>query len=119
MKHSNNYFQKGIIVLVIAMLLTIPNIRVYSAIGSYQTSSPAITANNKKHPNTEGMMIGLDAIAFAIGIICVASAVGFLVAGLGIEEFVHISVSVGGKATERPDLVIKNYHKYDFSQFDN
>ena len=114
MNYLNNYFQKGIIVLVVAMLLTITNMRVYSAIGSYQISSPAITVNNKKHSNTIGMMVGFpDAIAFGIGVICVVLAVGFLAIG----RFANIDI--GEEGLDRSDLVIKNYHEYDFSQFDN
>ena len=46
MKKINNYLKKGIISFVpIIMLLVIPNLDVYSSIGSYQSASRAITAN--------------------------------------------------------------------------
>ena len=45
MKQVNNYLKKGTLILAIIMLLAIPNLPVYSSIGSYQTSSSAITAN--------------------------------------------------------------------------
>ena len=52
MNHLNNLFQKGIVILVTAMALTIPNLRRHSIIGNYHTSSMALNANAhyKIHP---------------------------------------------------------------------
>ena len=47
MNHFNNYFKKGVVILVMIMLIlmSIPNMLVCSAVGSYKTYSTAIIAN--------------------------------------------------------------------------
>ena len=130
MKHSNNYFQKGIIVLVVAMLLTIPNMRVYSTVGSYQTLSPAITANTDykfshsiEKPNA-ALFAGNVAVASSVlgiaGAAALAMAIGgdeaLLSALAGLFSFCHNDIF-----TKEMSIVNsgENYTKYDFSKFDN
>ena len=117
MNYLNNHFQKGIIVIVVAMLFTIKNMRVHSFIGNYQTSSLAITINNnyKKHtcsieklmfPMVEAAVMAAEAIA--VGVVALA----------GIGALVYIVVSEVGKSS-LPLTSDFDYDKYDFSKFDN
>ncbi len=46
-KHINKT-KKGVLILVAVMLLTIPNISVYSAVGSYSMNSPNLVANSNE-----------------------------------------------------------------------
>ena len=76
MKKSINFFQKGVIILVATMLLTIPNLRVYSSVGSYQLSSQAVNANNyyNIHTGKKGFrnIPALLAVALTGGIVIVS-----------------------------------------------
>ena len=130
MKHSNNYFQKGIIVLVVAMLLTIPNMRVYSAVGSYQTLSPAITANTDykfshsiEKPNAAlfaGNVALFSSVLGISGAVAIAMALSgdeaVLMGIVGLFSFCHNDLF-----TKEMSIVNngENYTKYDFSKFDN
>ena len=120
MNYLNNHFQKGIIVIVVAMLLTIQNMRVHSFIGSYQTSSLAITINNnyKKHTcSIEKLMypaVVMVAKSVAVGLGVLAS----------IGAFLYIVVSevkslVGKSFLPLTSDFFDDYDKYDFSKFDN
>ena len=111
--HLNNYLKKGVLVIVAFMLLTIPNMNVYSFIGSYQNSSPAITANTK-HKRTYIKDRLFFETALSIG-----SILGVVV-GLIIGGVVYAVVTEDiGKSNLPPNRIDKNYMKYDFSQFDN
>ena len=119
MKKLNHYFQKVslksiVLILVATMLLTIPRMNVYSAIGDYQIASTAITANNnfqlykddKEKPFAPAyvaafVLMGAGAFAAVVGIGAALLSDGFV----------------------RPSQIIypdhRNYSKYNFSQFDN
>ena len=109
MNYSNNYFQKGIVILVATTLLTIPNLQVFSSIGSYQTSSRAITVNNSYHDHS---LNPLKDKPFMLSI-CVSSLIDLAVISYSVATFV---VNSGNVQTGFPD---ENYAKYDFSKFDN
>ena len=108
------HFQKGVIILVTTMLLTIPNMRVYSLVGLYQTSSQAITSNNsngnKRHfgvENKNWTVVGISIMGVLIvGVACVAGAVAAALIVHGDPPFICKNID-------------PNYIKYDFSQFDN
>ena len=130
MKQSDNYFQKGIIVLVVAMLLTIPNMRVYSAVGSYQTLSPAITANTDyKFPHSiEKPNAALFAgnVALVSSVLGMTGAAAIAMALVGDEAFLTgiaalFSFRHNDVFTKKMSIVNngENYTKYDFSKFDN
>ena len=123
MKKLNHYFQKVslksmVIILVATMLLTIPRMNVYSAIGDYQIASTAITANNnfqlykddKEKPFAPAL----------VGAIVLVSITGFAVVG-GITGL--LSYACGSYRDDGEQHPIypdhRNYSKYDFSQFDN
>ena len=118
MNYLNNHFQKGIIVIVVAMLFTINNMRVHSFIGSYQTSSLAITINNnyKKHTcSIEKLMFPMVEAAMMTGEMVVVG----LVALAAVGSFAYLLVSeVIGKSS-LPLTSDFDYDKYDFSKFDN
>ena len=99
---------KGMITLVVAISLAIPNLRVYSAIGDYQTSSQAITANNNYKKSSDRIekpsaLIG----GFGTGpILSIAvSASLFAVAIASTVVFADASI-------EYNNVFIKNYQNY-------
>ena len=125
MKKLNHYFQKVslksiVLILVATMLLTIPRMNVYSAIGNYQKSSMAITANNnfQLYKNDKE-----KPVAPAIAGTFVLMAIGGLVIVGAVA--VGLNYALGGFRVRDdreqhpiyPDHI--NYSKYDFSQFDN
>ena len=119
--HLNNYLKKGVLVIVVFMLLTIPNMNVYSFIGSYQNSSPAITANNnyKVSYGVEKPVIA-TLVALGIGALIALSAANFLVASGSLAVFVSAAVtnSIFSDSTIHNHFD-ENYAPYDFSRFDN
>ena len=125
MKKLNHYFQKVslksiVLILVATMLLTIPRMNVYSAIGDYQITSTAITANNNfqlyKYDKEKPVA---PAIAGAFVLMAIG---GFAIVGAAA---VGLNYALGGFRVRDdreqhpiyPDHI--NYSKYDFSQFDN
>ena len=118
MNHSNNYFQKGVIILVATMLLTIPSLRVYSSVGSYQLSSQAVNANNyyNIHAEKKGFrnIPALLSIALTGGIVIVSVAASVSVSQLD-DDYGDFIIT---PALE-PNPINKNYAKHDFSEFDN
>ena len=118
MKKINPNLQKGVVVLIAAMLLTIPNIRVYSAIGSYETSSIAIAANhNNSRQHSQKRNDKRCVSEFMLGM------AGFsicLIAGVvGIAILSHQTKYNEFKTSMFRNYFDGNYEKYDFSQFDN
>ena len=115
MNHLNNYFQKGAIIFVIVMLITIPNLHVCSSIGSYQTSSPAIMANKYFQfdhlPHEFSLSLGMAAVLLTVGAVLVASIVSGALLG----------ATVASNNARLPQLNYfdEAYAKYDFSGFDN
>ena len=111
MKHPKNYFQKVAVILVVSMLLAVPNLRVYSSVGSYQHYSMAITVsnNNECFSAVKGRTTWGTIVAVYIGIVAVVSVAGAVAA----------AVTVHGKSYSSYKNVNSNYAKYDFSEFDN
>ena len=121
MKKLNHYFQKVslksiVIILVATMLLTIPRMNVYSAIGDYQIASTAITANNNfqlyKDDKEKPIAVGIYALMAMVGGLVGAIVVGVVYAG----EFLRVRDD-REQHPIYPDH--RNYSKYNFSQFDN
>ena len=56
MYQLNSYLKKASLVFVSLMFVAIPNLQMYSSIGSYQIGSTAITANKRYTPSS--MKIG-------------------------------------------------------------
>ena len=116
MNHLNNYFQKGTIIFVIVMLITIPNLHVCSSIGSYQTSSPAIMAN--KHFQSDHLP---HEFSLSLGMAAALVAVAAVVVAIISSGVLAASVVVTSNKAQPPQLNYfdKAYAKYDFSGFDN
>ena len=121
MNYSNNYLKKGALMLVAVMLLTIPNLPVYSSIGSYQTVSMAITANNN-HPisyNKDKPIFLLNVVAGVVGL--AAAVIGFAV--IAASPVAAPVLLAAGLSYPKENLLLnstsKKYDKYDFSMFDN
>ena len=121
MNHLNNHFQKGIVILVVTMLLAIPNMRVYSAIGGYQSSSTAIMANNfykhsclTKNIRPYVSLVAVLGFAFAIaGSVILGAGVGSIGTVVAMKAAGIGTFSLGSKNLDA------HYAKHDFSQFDN
>ena len=116
MKQSNNYFQKIALALVASILILIPNLNVYSSVGSYRTSSPGISANNhfllsdeNDPPNVSiAPAAAIAVVAFFLASVAVAGLLGAIVAkGTGLEFY------------PKNKIIHSDYKKYDFSEFDN
>ena len=121
MNYLKSYYHKEIIIsIIIAMLILMPNVRVQpSIIGSYKTSSPAITANNSRLSLPQmgdcpasPALIGL---AMAFGLVAgVCALIGGVVCTIGITSLMD-----KGGTTPPYDNIHENHIKYNFSQFDN
>ena len=99
-----NCIQKGAIALVATMLLVIPNMSVYSSVGSYQGLSQAAVRANESHKQ-------------ANPIANVAWITSFICFGPGLVAAYLVNKSLMGGITN--SLSDQNYEKNDFSQFDN
>ena len=103
------------------MLITIPNLHVYSSIGSYQVLSEAITVLNKKH--TLIKIGGYD--THYPDITCINIGIDII----GIDRstlddyyntiFNMLSESNRQGYDKRCNPIVDKYIKYDFSDFDN
>ena len=116
MGHFKKYFKKGIVIIVIAMLIIIPNMSIYSSVGSYKTHSQAIIVNNNHklipkigRPSALPFILGVVGTVAFFSII--GSAVGLVITS-GLVSEAKASYLIPNKAID------KNYDKYDFSQFD-
>ena len=110
------HFKKGIVIIVIVMLIIIPNMSIYSSVGSYKTHSQAITANdNHKLIPKIGRPSGLPFILGVAGTVAffsiIGSAVGLVITS-GLVSQAKASQLIPNKTID------ENYDKYDFSQFD-
>ena len=123
MKKLNHYFRKVslksiVIILVATMLLTIPRMNVYSAIGDYQIASTAITANNnfQLYKDDKEKPVA-PAIAGAFVLMAIG---GFAIVGAAA---VGLNYALGGFRVrddrEQHPIYPDHYSKYNFSQFDN
>ena len=124
MKQTNEYLKKGTLILAIIMLLAIPNLPVYSSIGSYQTSSSAITANKNYMPFTKN---GVNRIADVFTGLSTDQLIGVYLA-LPVESSNPLEEAIerlmanedghhGHPLASR--YATETYAKYDFSGFDN
>ena len=123
MKKSINFFQKGVISLVVFMFFTIPSMDVYSSIGNYKSSSLAITAN-KNYERYIGEKKRINYIAAAClatgAIVLSAVLVGYSVAAISSNLEGNDIETHGAKvSTVSMNTFEKNYLRHDFSKFDN
>ena len=124
MNHFKNHLKKGTITLVIAMLLTIPNMQVYSFIGSYKISSMAITANELyKSSRLAADPISVSLLAAIGTAVAIAMSVGFsALIGAGVGAIGTTVVAMKASKGTLPLISKydeKDYQKHDFSKFDN
>ena len=111
-KHINKT-KKGVLILVAVMLLTIPNISVYSAVGSYSMNSPNLVANS----NEQFTGIDTEKAAWWYAVTAaVASAYG---AGYFIGTLAHQVYHLLDGHPKELAIVSVNYSPTDFSKFDN
>ena len=117
----NNYLKKGALILVAIMMLTISNLPVYSYIGSYQTVSMAIIANNNysiSHDEDKPLFL-LNVLAGVVGL--AAAVIGFaIIAASPVAAPALLAAGLSyPKENLLPNSTFKKYDKYDFSRFDN
>ena len=111
MNQLNNYLKNGALILVAVMLITVPNLNVYSSIGSYKIASSAIVANKIHQPFPVSDYANIENMLgpFALTIEGLEATAARALMGLPSSE-------VGCYPTRS---ISKNYAKYDFSGFDN
>ena len=108
MNQLNNYFKNGALILAVVMFITIPNLHVYSSIGSYKIASSAIAANRvhqsfviSNHANTE------DLLNVILGITIEGLEATYVRALIGLP-------STDSGCPQAHGIISKNYAKYDF-----
>ena len=114
-----NSFKKGVVAIVVLMLVVIPNMRVYSIVGNYQTSSPAITANNEYAKDSYKKVD--PPIWFEVAFIGVMAGlfVALSVAGVIATFTAQDDQENGGIAPSNTDQMLdEQYDKHNFAQFD-
>ena len=111
------FFTKGTVVFAVILSLIISNFRIYSAIGGYQTSSQAITANNNYKKSSDRIekpsaLIG----GFGTGpIVTMAIAASVFAVATAVFAFTAVNIEYNSVFIKND----QNYSKYNFSQFDN
>ena len=121
MCHLDNHLEKSIIILVITMFLTIPNMHMYSFVGGYQTFSPALTANASESFSTKKeQLINLPAVACLITVAAALSV--FIGIATATDAIINLAVSDIEVIGAKEPLLFnadEHYEKHDFSKFDN
>ena len=113
MNHFKNHLKKGTVTFVIVMLLTIPNMQVYSFVGSYKISSMAITANDGYEKS-----LSVEKPTSLLGIAAGGVMVGLFVVAIVVGSVLVMTVGKGTSSlTSKYDE--KDYQRHDFSKFDN
>ena len=108
-----NHLKKGTVTFVIVMLLTIPNMQVYSFIGSYKISSMAITANDGYEKS-----LSVEKPTSLLGIAAGGVMAGLFVVAVVVGSVVVMTVGKGTSSLTSKDDD-KDYQRHDFSKFDN
>ena len=111
-KHINKS-KKGVLILVAIMLLTIPNMPVYSAVGSYSTNSPSLVANSN---NKITGASSAKAAWWAAAAEAIALAYG---AGYVLGTLAHHAYDALGGHPKQIAMAPVGYNSTDFSKFDN
>ena len=128
MYQSNNYFKNGALVLVVVMLITVPNLNVYSSIGSYQVYSQAISANtNYKKKSFMSFLTTRSPLIYQVydydDTECLLLQNESEIAEAlknEIQQLINQLATDNNSTSEQVlSLKAKPYAKYDFSGFDN
>lgn len=108
--------QKIVLLVVAAMLTVIPNMKVYSSVGGYTSSSAALTANSTSMQTQAAADAALPAaLAAAAEAIGLAYAAGYVVGTIAH----HVYNAIGAAEVSLALAVQDDYDPYDFSKFDN
>ena len=112
------------ITFAVAMFLVIPNFHVYSAIGSYQTLSQAIIANNNYKKSSAriekpSILIGGGALVVETFAVIITMATVAIVSGSAALGLAAVGAIQPNSVFIKNDLNIQNYDSRNFSQFDN
>lgn len=107
MKKFNKFLQKGFLLIITTMVITIPSMKAYSSVGNFSSNTSALIANSEygnsnlaKPPSTWLPVLAAAglAIVFAAGVLDGWNSVSGITSDSGNEP---------------------NYDKNDFSKFDN
>ena len=106
------YLKNGALILVAFMLLAIPNLHVYSSIGSYRVVSQSIKVNKNytsfvvnEYNNKVMELLATPSVTIILGI--------------SSEEMAWLLANCLTQGCYVSKHVTKPYTKYDFSDFDN
>ncbi|HYG00886.1 MAG TPA: hypothetical protein VD927_00515 [Chryseosolibacter sp.] len=104
------FFQKGILMVVLAMVLTVPNLKLY-AYGQYQQKSAALEANANQ------TMAVAEGDAFWPAVLAVAAGVGLAVVfAVGVVDGWN---SIHAESVALATVLESKYDSNDFSKYDN
>ena len=107
-----NNLKKGVLILVAVMFLVIPNLNVYSSIGSYQNASLAIVANKSNCISIGKCTCGNGVVSFQLP--CSVEVTEQLIQDT--LDYIHSRMQ-GDSKQHNP--IAENYDKHDFTGFDN
>lgn len=109
-----NISKKVILLTLVVFTLLVPNLRVYSSIGSYSEKSMAIGGNKLSGQSSLGSnkVVGWQAAAVAI---CAAYFAGWVVGTIAHHAYDNFLVV---SDPELNKMATKGYKSNDFSKFD-
>lgn len=106
MKKINKFLQKGVLLILIMVNITIPNMKAYSSMGGYALNSTALHANTKYSNSIHSQP--------PTGFLPALAAVGLgVVFAVGVIDGWN---SIGKMNSNTNDV---GYNNNDFSKFDN
>ena len=113
-----NNLKKGVLILVAFMLLVIPNLHVYSSIGSYRIVSQSITAN-KNNASLAASRVNDIFMAQISAFSAEFVEANSHIATIPAEDMAWLLANCLTQGCYVSKHVTKHYAKYDFSGFDN
>lgn len=116
MKKMKNMSRKALVIVLATIIMLLPNVRAYSSVGEYASTSLAISASNEYPTNPDTAKVAVPAVVGAV--LLGAVLVGVFVAGL-LDGWAACGASKVFKtrAVFYQSLASK-YDPHDFAKFD-
>lgn len=112
MNKLRSFSKKGVVAVVMAMLMTIPNLTVYSSVGDYATQSSALQASSIHTPGDDYSDTASWQLAAAAGAVLSATyTAGFAIGR--IASYIFGGPNIDQAPTD------SNYAPANFTKFDN